>query len=130
MSTCTAQIGLTPGVNTSVPISGTVSWTDAAGSQVVKVNQPYQGHATTLTLTGVTSVQMTASSPGFISQTKTVTCGQYTQFELTQATPPPPPAKFHSLREFLKYSGVSGTDGIRRLYPAHTQINLRAVMGV
>lgn len=130
MSTCTAQIGLTPAVNTSVPISGTVSWTDASGSQVMKVNQPYQGHATTVTLTGVASVQMTALSQGFNSQTKTVTCGQYTQFELTQAAPAPPPANFHSLREFLKYRGVSGTDGIRRLFPAHTQVKLRTVMGV
>ena len=82
---CTATIDLVSAANTSLPISGTVSWTDANGSQVMNVNQPFPGQATTVTLTGVSSVQMTAMSPGFISQTKTVTCDQNTPFELSQS---------------------------------------------
>ena len=60
MSSCTAQIGLTPASNTSVPISGTVTWKDGAGSHSQPVNQPFSGGPTTVTLTDVTSVLMTA----------------------------------------------------------------------
>jgi hypothetical protein len=235
MTTCTAQIGLTPAVNTSVPIAGTVTWSDGAGAHSMPVNQPYLGGPTTVTFIDKTSVQMTASSSGFNSQILTVTCGQYTQFELTQSAPPPPATtvqitsvqaypkhlesrgswvvtdnainvswtatgqvdglyveldssgnrvegrnfsgtgasgtsgtindiavptpgatytvwirgfqsgrqtapsaavtftaavNFRSLKDFLKYSGVSGNSGIRRFFPAHAQINLRAVTGV
>jgi hypothetical protein len=84
MATCTAQIGLTPASNTSVPIAGTVTWSDGAGTHSQPVNQPYPGTPTDVTLTDVTSVSMTASSAGFNDQTLTVTCGKYTQFELTQ----------------------------------------------
>lgn len=82
---CTAQIGLTSQAsNGADPIAGTVTWTDGAGSHSQSVNQPYPGTPTNVTLTGPTSVQMTASSPGFESQTLTVTCQSYTQFQLTQ----------------------------------------------
>jgi hypothetical protein len=82
MATCTAQIGLTAASNTSLPISGTVTWKDGAGTHSQPVNMPYPGTPTEVTLTDVTSVSMTASSSGFTSQTLPVTCGQYTQFEL------------------------------------------------
>ncbi|MGH9354888.1 MAG: CFI-box-CTERM domain-containing protein [Terriglobia bacterium] len=85
MPTCTTQIGLTSAASGGAdPISGTATWTDGAGLHSQPVNQPYPGTPTTITLTDVTSVSMTASSSGFNSQTLTVTCGQYTQFELTQ----------------------------------------------
>ncbi|MGH9470409.1 MAG: CFI-box-CTERM domain-containing protein [Terriglobia bacterium] len=85
MPTCTAQIGLTSASSGGAnPISGTVTWTDGAGLHSQPVNQPYPGTPTTITLTDVTSVSMTATSSGFNSQTLTVTCGQYAQFELTQ----------------------------------------------
>jgi hypothetical protein len=101
MTTCTAQIDLTHAANTSVPISGTVTCKDGAGAHSKRVNQPYQGRPTAITLTGVTSVQMTASSPGFNNQTLTVTCGRYTQFELTQS-PATPTIKITTARVFPK----------------------------
>jgi hypothetical protein len=37
---------------------------------------------------------------------------------------------FHSLHDFLKYSGVSGSSGIRHFFVAGTVVSLKSVMGI
>ena len=124
MSSCTAQIGLTPKSNTSVPISGTVTWKDGAGSHSQPVNQPFPGGPTTVTLTDVTSVSMTASSPGLNSQTLAVTCGQFTQFELTQLAPPPPPNPTITITGAQAFPARLVSQGQGRALLRSNQINL------
>jgi len=87
MSTCQFTIGLTN--SGSTPLGGYVTWHDEAGPHTdVPINQPYPGTPTTLMLTGVESASMTARAKdgGFTTSTKTVSCNQYTQFDLTSTS--------------------------------------------